>query len=111
MAAEQEAAYKALRKGIMDYERRQIYRGPEKFVDLPADPKELDEAIDDALAEHPDNGDVMSAVVLEGQRQEDRARCAPNGEHAARSPARACAPRSRACPTRRRPRSRSAAAP
>jgi penicillin-binding protein 1A len=31
-AADQEAAYKALRKGIMDYERRQIYRGPEKFV-------------------------------------------------------------------------------
>src|SRR5437764_1248419 len=29
---EQEAAYKALRKGIMDYEKRQIYRGPERFV-------------------------------------------------------------------------------
>ena len=34
-AGEQEAAYKALRKGIMDYEQRQIYRGPEQFVDLP----------------------------------------------------------------------------
>jgi len=64
-AAQQETAYKALRKGIMDYERRQIYRGPEQFVDLPTDPKDADDAIDDALAEHPDNGDVMSAVVLE----------------------------------------------
>jgi penicillin-binding protein 1A len=64
-ANEQEAAYKALRKGIMDYEKRQIYRGPERFVDLPGDPKELEDAIDDALAEHPDNGDVMAAVVLE----------------------------------------------
>ena len=64
-AAQQEAAYKALRKGIMDYERRQIYRGPEEFVDLPADAKGAEDAIDDALAEHPDNGDVMSAVVLE----------------------------------------------
>jgi penicillin-binding protein 1A len=64
-AVEQEAAYKALRKGIMDYEKRQIYRGPERFVDLPNDPKELEDAIDDALAEHPDNGDVMAAVVLE----------------------------------------------
>ncbi|MCG2591317.1 penicillin-binding protein 1A [Ramlibacter sp. XY19] len=64
-ANEQEAAYKALRKGIMDYEKRQIYRGPERFVDLPTDPKELDEAIDDALADHPDNGDVMAAVVLD----------------------------------------------
>jgi penicillin-binding protein 1A len=64
-AAQQEAAYKALRKGIMDYERRQIYRGPEEFVDLPSDAKGAEDAIDDALAEHPDNGDVMSAVVLE----------------------------------------------
>ncbi|TFY99600.1 penicillin-binding protein 1A [Ramlibacter rhizophilus] len=64
-AEEQEAAYRALRKGIMDYERRQIYRGPEKFVELPADPKELDEAVDDVLADHPDNGDVLAAVVLE----------------------------------------------
>lgn len=64
-ANEQEAAYKALRKGMMDYEKRQIYRGPERFVDLPSDPKELEDAIDDALAEHPDNGDVMAAVVLE----------------------------------------------
>ena len=64
-SAEQMAAYKALRQGIMDFERRQIYRGPEKFIDLPADPKKMEDAIDDALEEHPDNGDVMSAVVLE----------------------------------------------
>ena len=64
-AADQTAAYKALRKGIMDYERRQIYRGPEKFVDLPKDTKEAEDVIDDALTDSPDNGDVMSAVVLE----------------------------------------------
>ena len=64
-AGDQAAAYKALRRGIMDYERRQIYRGPEKFLTLPADPKEADDVIDDALADHPDNGDLMSAVVLE----------------------------------------------
>jgi penicillin-binding protein 1A len=64
-STEQMAAYKALRQGIMDFERRQIYRGPEKFIDLPADPKKMDDAIDDALEEHPDNGDVLSAVVLE----------------------------------------------
>jgi len=64
-AAEQEAAYAALRRGIMDYERRQQYRGPEKFVALPANTQEVEDAIDDALANHPDNGDVLSAVVLE----------------------------------------------
>ena len=70
VAADQAAAYKALRKGIMDYERRQIYRGPEKFVELPDDPKELDEAVDDALSDHPDNGDVMAAVVLKASAKE-----------------------------------------
>ena len=64
-ASDQIVAYKALRRGIMDYERRQIYRGPEKFIDLPANPQETEDAIDDALADNPDNGDVMSAVVLE----------------------------------------------
>ena len=64
-ASEQMAAYKALRQGIMDFERRQIYRGPEKFIDLPTDPKKMEDAIDDVLDEHPDNGDVLSAVVLE----------------------------------------------
>ncbi|PUA99015.1 penicillin-binding protein 1A [Acidovorax sp. 107] len=64
-AAEQEAAYVALRRGIMDYERRQHYRGPEKFVVLPTSAQEVEDAIDDALANHPDNGDLLSAVVLE----------------------------------------------
>jgi len=64
-AAEQEAAYVALRRGIMDYERRQQYRGPEKFVTLPSTARDVEDAIDDALGNHPDNGDVLSAVVLE----------------------------------------------
>ena len=62
--ADQEAAYKALRQGIMDFERRQHYRGPETFVTLPTNATKLEEAIDEALDNHPDNGDVMSAVVL-----------------------------------------------
>ena len=64
-STDQSVAYKALRKGIMDYERRQIYRGPERFIDLPAKSHEIDDAVDEALAESPDNDDVMSAVVLD----------------------------------------------
>jgi penicillin-binding protein 1A len=64
-SSEQMAAYQALRQGLMDFERRQVYRGPEKFINLPNDPKLAEDAIDDALEDHPDNGDVMSAVVLE----------------------------------------------
>jgi len=64
-STEQIAAYQALRQGVMDFERRQVYRGPEKFIELPTTPKEMEDAIDDVLEDHPDNGDVMSAVVLE----------------------------------------------
>ncbi|MFM6992125.1 MAG: penicillin-binding protein 1A, partial [Rhodoferax sp.] len=62
---DQESAYKALRQGILEYEQRQIYRGPEKFITLPTSAQEREEAIDEALDEHPDNGDLMSAVVLD----------------------------------------------
>ncbi|MDO9436176.1 MAG: penicillin-binding protein 1A [Hydrogenophaga sp.] len=64
-AAEQRAAYKAMRQGVLDFERRQFYRGPELFIDLPSDRPALDDAIDEALNERPDNDDLMSAVVLE----------------------------------------------
>jgi penicillin-binding protein 1A len=64
-AADQLVAYRALRKGILDYERRQVYRGPEGYVDLPNDAKEVDVRIAEALAEHPDNDELRSGVVLE----------------------------------------------
>jgi len=71
--ADQDAAYRSLRRGIMDFERHQVYRGPEEFVDLPTDPQELEDAISDALDDHPDNGDVMSAVVLEADARHIKA--------------------------------------
>jgi penicillin-binding protein 1A len=64
-ADEQMAAYRALRKGILDFERRQVYRGPEAYVDLPSDPKELDARVADALSDHPDNDELVAAVVQE----------------------------------------------
>lgn len=64
-ASEQSVAYRALRKGIMDFERRQVYRGPEAYVDLPANVKDLDSRIAEALVEHPDNDELRAAVVLE----------------------------------------------
>src|SRR5574344_2930927 len=62
---EQKAAYRALREGIMAYDRRQRYRGPERFITLPTEAQALEDAVDDALAQHPDNGNVLAAVVLE----------------------------------------------
>ncbi len=71
--ADQDAAYRSLRRGIMDFERHQVYRGPEEFVSLPTDPQELEDAISDALDDHPDNGDVMSALVLEADTRHIKA--------------------------------------
>ncbi|MGZ2743453.1 penicillin-binding protein 1A [Burkholderia stagnalis] len=62
-SADQQVAYSALRKGIMDYERRHGYRGPEGFIELPAGADDREQAIDDALLEHPDNGELIAAVV------------------------------------------------
>ena len=64
-AADQMVAYRALRKGLMDYELRQVYRGPEAYVDLPADASLIDARVAEALSEHPDNDDLRAAVVLE----------------------------------------------
>ena len=63
--ADQNAAYTALRRGILDYDRRQAYRGPEQFIELPKDAKEREEAVDDALASHPDAGELIAAVVTQ----------------------------------------------
>ncbi|SCU84296.1 Penicillin-binding protein 1A (Includes: Penicillin-insensitive transglycosylase; Penicillin-sensitive transpeptidase) [Cupriavidus necator] len=60
---DQDAAYESVRTGIMNYERKHGYRGPEAFIDLPSDPAEREQAIDDALVEHPGSGDLRSAVV------------------------------------------------
>jgi penicillin-binding protein 1A len=64
-SGEQMVAYRALRKGILDYERRQVYRGPEAYIDLPGSSKELDARIAEALVDHPDNDELKAAVALE----------------------------------------------
>ena len=64
-SVEQSLAYHALRKGILDYERRQVYRGPEDYVDLPADAKEFDARIAEALQDFPDNDELKAGVVIE----------------------------------------------
>ena len=64
-SAEQAAAYRALRRGLMAYEQRQLYRGPEAYVDLPAAPEQVDARVTEALAEHPDNDELRAAVELE----------------------------------------------
>ncbi len=66
---DQEAAYAALRRGVLDYDRRHGYRGPESFAELPAgtvDDAQLDEALGDAN----DHGDLLAAIVLKATPKE-----------------------------------------
>ncbi|MEO7246696.1 MAG: penicillin-binding protein 1A [Rubrivivax sp.] len=63
-SGQQKAAYEALRRGLLNYEQRQWYRGPEAFIDLPADPQDLDARVAEALADHPDQDELRAAVVL-----------------------------------------------
>jgi penicillin-binding protein 1A len=68
--ADQDAAYLALRRGVMEYERRHPYRGPEAYIDIPQVKEEADEAIEAELAEHPDSDDIVAAMVLEATPQQ-----------------------------------------
>ena len=66
---DQEAAYAALRKGVMDYDRRHGYRGPERFMELPQGRID-EEALEEALSEAGDFDDLLAAVVLEASTRE-----------------------------------------
>jgi len=71
--ADQDAAYIALRRGVMDYEKRHGYRGPEGYMDIPAAREEAEDAIETELADHPDSDDLVAAVVLEANPKSLRA--------------------------------------
>ena len=65
LKADQDAAYKAVRRGIFEYDLRHAYRGPEGFIDLPEDSVRRQRAIDEALLAYPQLDDLQSGVVLD----------------------------------------------
>jgi penicillin-binding protein 1A len=67
--ADQDAAYLALRRGVMEYEKRHAYRGPEAYINIPATKEEADDAIESELAGHPDSDDIVAAMVLQATPQ------------------------------------------
>jgi penicillin-binding protein 1A len=70
--ADQDAAYAALRRGVLEYDKRHGYRGPEGYIELPA-AGQPDEIIEEALAEESDSDDLLAAVVLEASTKQVRA--------------------------------------
>ena len=71
--ADQDAAYLALRRGVMEYEKRHGYRGPESYMQIPTAKEEADDAIEVELAEHADSDDIVAAVVTEASPKSVRA--------------------------------------
>lgn len=63
MAAEQQAAYVALRHTLIDHTRAQPWRGPEDHEDLANDLKDDDPAVAQTLAEVNDDEDLRAAIV------------------------------------------------
>jgi penicillin-binding protein 1A len=61
--AHQEAAYAAVRRGVLEYDKRHGYRGPERYVELSA--KASDEALEDALQDSADSDDLYAAIVVD----------------------------------------------
>ncbi len=62
---EQRAANRAVRRGILEFDRRQGWRGPEAFISLPNGRDEREDAIEDALSARPDSEELLTAVVVE----------------------------------------------
>ncbi len=62
--ADQEAALVALRRGVLEYDRRHGYRGPEGSISLPVEKEDAEEAIEEVLQGKDIVGDLMPAVVL-----------------------------------------------
>jgi penicillin-binding protein 1A len=62
----QDAAYKALRQGVLEYDKRQNYRGAEGYFNLPKEDVG-EEALEDALQEEFESDDIYPAIVLEAE--------------------------------------------
>ncbi|OZI22692.1 penicillin-binding protein 1A [Bordetella genomosp. 7] len=64
----QQAAYEAVRAGVLDYTRRAPYPGPEDQIDLPdgieQDRQAFEEILDSVQEDTPDSGDLLAGVVL-----------------------------------------------
>jgi penicillin-binding protein 1A len=69
---DQDAATEAVRVGVVEYDRRHGYRGPEGFVDLP-DKGDAEEAIDEALQDRETVNELVPAVVIEASPREVKA--------------------------------------
>src|SRR5438067_1128268 len=69
---DQEAAHEALRAGVVEYDHRHGYRGPEAFHALP-ESGDVEDAVEEALQDREAVNDLVPAVVLDASPREVRA--------------------------------------
>ena len=62
---EQRAAYDALRSGLLNFDRKLGWRGPEARIELPPDAEARQDAVDDVINDKPDSDRLFTAVVTE----------------------------------------------
>lgn len=62
---EQRAAYDALRSGLLTFDRKLGWRGPEARIELPPDAEARQDAVDDVINDKPDSDRLFTAVVTE----------------------------------------------
>ena len=68
---DQHAAWVAVRHGVQEHQRRRGYEGPEAYMKVfSAGP----EALDEALATHPDSGELLAGVVIDVSTREQKGR-------------------------------------
>jgi penicillin-binding protein 1A len=73
MRADQEAAHAALRRGVLEYDRRHGYRGAEAYVELGGVTSDQDEELEELLQDFEDVNGLRPAIVLGADTKQVRA--------------------------------------
>ena len=65
LSEDQRAANAAVKQGVLEYDRKYGYRGPEAFVELSTDPRRAEDQVDNALSDAQDIDEFLAAIVVE----------------------------------------------
>ncbi|MCP5241966.1 penicillin-binding protein 1A [Nitrosomonas sp.] len=67
---DQQAAYRALRSNVMEYDKRRGYRGPAAYIDLSKYGTDQEKALEEAFDNVAESDDIVPAVVLAVKNKE-----------------------------------------
>lgn len=72
-SCDQNAAYYSLRNGLISYERKYKYRGPEAFIKFPNNIVERNKLINKTFLKYPNNEDIITAIVISSNTKQIKA--------------------------------------